>query len=147
MLPLPRHSTFYLWIIFVKAFLNLTVFFLRFQSSVTGAFYCLAAGTCHMVVFLLFLIISLPTTDNPSSSCEWRCLRAVCFRSGRVSFLIPEKSEGKQNAKVDISEEKIYILSVLPFSAMSESGCGNDWCSLPLKSTLLLLSKTMRNPA
>lgn len=80
-----------------------------------------------MVFFLLFLIISLPTTDNPSSSCEWRCLHAVCFLSSKVSFLIPEKSEGKQNAKYDIfEEEKIYILSVLPFSAMSVSGCGDD---------------------
>lgn len=66
--------------------------FPRFQPFITGAFYCFAAGTCHIVVFLLFLIISLPTTDNPLSSHEQRCLHTVCFLSSRVSFLIPKKS-------------------------------------------------------
>lgn len=80
-----------------------------------------------MVVFLPFLIISLPTPDSPSSSCEWRCLPAVCFLSSRISFLIPEKSEGKQNAKDDAFEgEKIYVLSALPFTVMSASGRGDD---------------------
>lgn len=122
---------------FLKAFLNLTLLFLRLQSSITGAFYCFAAGTCHMVFFLPFLIISLPTPDSPSSSCEWRCLSAVFFLSSRISFLIPGKSEGKQNAKDDIFEgEKIYILSVLPFSVMSVSGCGDDWFPLLWESSL-----------
>lgn len=106
-------------------------------SPITGAFYCFALGARRVLVLLLLLIILLLTPDSPSSSPEWRCLHAVCFLASRVSFLIPGKSEGRQNAKDDISEEeKICILSVLPFSVMSVFRCSDDWFSLPLKSSL-----------
>lgn len=57
---------------------------------------------------------------------EWRCLGAACCLSSTVSFLIPEETEGKQNAKDDISEEaKICILPVL-VGVVSVLGCSND---------------------